>query len=293
MDRFTGLTVFVKAVDLGSFSAAAEALQMSSQLVGRHIKELEQRLGVRLLNRTTRRQSLTGFGHTFYERACIILAEIEAAEGLAAETRAIPTGRLRISAPVSFGVHILAAQLPAYMTQYPQVQVDLKLSNRLVDLTEEGFDAVFRIGELEDSRFVAKRLAPYELVLCAAPSYLNEKPVIMHPMDLVNHECLVYAHTALRTHWSFTGHDGLIEVPVSSRLIVDHGEPLLRAALAGMGVLLQPLELVGPALANGQLVQLLPDFSVPARPTHILYAADRQITPKLRSFIDFSVNRFA
>lgn len=293
MDRFTSLLVFVKAVDTGSFSAAAEVLNMSSQLVGRYIKELEHRLGVRLLNRTTRRQSLTGFGQTFYERACIILEEVEAAENLAAETRIVPTGRLRISVPVSFGMYILAAQLPIYLKRYPQVQVDLKLSNRLVDLTEEGFDVIFRVGELSDSRLIAKKLAPYKLVLCAAPSYINEHSAITHPNDLVNHECLVYAHTELRTHWTFIRNDECFVVPVSSRLIVDHGEPLLRAALAGMGVLLQPYELVGPALAGGQLVELLPEFKVPERQMHILYAPDRRITPKLRSFIDFSIEKFS
>lgn len=292
MDRFTSLNVFVKAVDLGSFSAAAETLQMSSQLVGRHIKDLEQHLGVRLLNRTTRRQSLTDFGQRFYERSLIILAEIDAAENLAAETRATPTGRLRISAPVSFGLHLLSPRLSDYMRRYPEVDIDLRLNNRLVDLIDEGFDAVFRVGELTDSRLVARTLAPYRLVLCAAPDYLARMPPIHQPMDLIHHTCLVYSHTELRTHWTFQGSGGDIVVPVSGRLMVDHGEPLLQAALGGMGVLLQPAELVSKALATGRLVPLLPDFQVPTRPMHIIYASDGRITPKLRSFIDFAVEAF-
>ncbi|WP_330985107.1 MULTISPECIES: LysR family transcriptional regulator [Enterobacterales] len=292
MDRLTGLQVFVKVVDMGSISAAAEAMQMSSQLAGRYVKDLEQRIGVSLLNRTTRRQSLTDFGQTFCERARIILAEVEAAENLAAEAQAQPTGRLRISAPVSFGMHILAPALPVYMKLYPQVTVDLKLNNRLVDLTDEGFDAVFRVGELSNNRLIARPLAPYRLVLCASPGYLSDCPPLDHPSDLTRHECLVYSHTELRTHWTFLSGNESITVPVTGRLMVDHGEPLLQAAVAGMGIMLQPAELVSRELSSGALVALFTEFKVPVRPMHVLYSPDRQMTPKLRSFIDFAVKMF-
>jgi DNA-binding transcriptional LysR family regulator len=292
MDRLASMEVFVKAVELGSFSAAADALQMSPQLVGKHVQVLEQRLGVRLLHRTTRRQSLTDFGHTFYERAKLILAEVDTAESLAAETRAVPSGRLRINAPVSFGMHTLAPRLPDYMKAFPQVAVELTLANRAVDLVDEGYDAVFRVGELPDSGLIARPLAPYRLVLCAAPAYLSGQPPIRTPADLQQHECLTFAHTELRTHWTFDGPDGRAVVPVSSRLMVDHGEPLLCAALAGLGIVLQPLELVREALRTGQLVPLLPDHRVPTRPLHLLHAPDRRVTPKLRSFLDFAVAEF-
>jgi len=292
MDRLTSLAVFVKAVDLGSFSAAATALQMSSQLVGKHVQGLESRLGVRLISRTTRRQSLTDFGRAFYERARIILAEVDAAENLAAEARAVPTGKLRINAPVSFGMHTLAGRLPDYMKQFPQVEVELTLSNRSVDLIDKGYDAVFRVGVLSDSGLIARPLAPYRLVLCAAPQYLAKHPPLMTPSDLQAHDCLGFTHTELRTQWTFDGPDGRVVVPVSGRLMVDHGEPLLCAALAGLGILLQPLELVRGAIADGRLVELLPNFKVPPRPLHILYAPDRRITPKLRSFLDFAVEAF-
>lgn len=292
MDRITGLQVFVKVVDMGSISAAAEALQMSSQLAGRYVKHLEQRIGVSLLNRTTRRQSLTDFGRTFCERARIILAEVEAAESLAAEAQAQPTGRLRISAPVSFGMHILAPLLPEYMKRYPHVEVDLKLNNRLVDLIEEGFDAVFRVGELTNNRLIARKLASYRLVLCASPDYLLRSPPLNTPSDLIQHECLVYSHTELRTHWTFKSGNENFTVPVSGRLMVDHGEPLLQAAIAGMGIMLQPVELVDAALKRGALQALLPEFQIPERPMNILYGPDRQMTPKLRSFIDFAVEVF-
>jgi len=292
MDRLTSLSVFVKSVDLGSFSAAGEALQMSSQRVGKHVQALEARLGVRLLTRTTRRQSLTDFGRAFYERARIILAEVDAAENLAAETRALPTGKLRVNAPVSFGMHTLAPRLPEFMKKHPKVDVELTLSNRAVDLVDEGYDVVFRIGTLSDSGLIARPLAPYRLTLCAAPSYLAEHPPLNSPRDLQVHACLGFTHTELRTHWTFDGPEGRVVVPVSSRLMVDHGEPLLCAALAGLGILLQPVELVREALIEGTLIELLPEYKVPTRPMHLLYAPDRRVTPKLRSFIEFSLDAF-
>jgi len=292
MDRFTSMSVFAKAAELGSFSSAAEALQMSPQLVGKHVQLLEQSLGVRLLNRTTRRQSLTDIGRIFYERVKIILAEVEAAENLVAQTRTVPSGRLKVNAPVSFGMHTLATRLPEYLKAYPQVAVDLSLSNRAVDLIDEGYDAVFRIGELGDSGLIALPLAPYRLVLCAAPSYLADNPPITVPADLKHHECLGFAHTELRAEWAFDGPAGRVAVKVSGRFLGDHGEVLLAAAVAGVGIMLQPVELVQGELDRGTLVAILPEYRPPSRPLHLLYAPDRRVTPKLRSFLDFAREQF-
>lgn len=286
------MVVFVRATELGSFSAAADSLAMSSQLVGKQVQKLEQHLGVQLLHRTTRRQSLTDFGRTFYERCKTILAEIDAAESLAAEAQAAPTGRLRINAPVSFGMNTLAPVLPDYMKAHPDVSVELTLNNRTIDLVDEGYDVVFRVGELSDSGLVGRALAPYHLVLCAAPDYLRRRPAPKTPSDLADHDCLGFSLTELRSHWSFEGPSGRVLVPITSRLTVDHGEPLLCAAKAGLGVLLQPLEVVRGALESGDLVALLPDYPPPPRPLHALYAPDRRMTPKLRSFLDFAVERF-
>ncbi|MBD9517359.1 LysR family transcriptional regulator [Pseudomonas sp. PDM22] len=292
MDRLEQMATFVRAVELGSFSAVAEELQMSSQLVGKQVKMLEQHLGLSLLNRTTRRQSLTDFGRAFYQRAKLILADMEAAESLAAVTRGTPSGRLRINAPVTFGMRVLSPRLLEYMVRYPQVAVDLTLSNDLVDLVNDGYDVVFRIGELADSRLKAVPLAPYRLVLCAAPAYLARRPAILAPEDLSQHECLGFAVSDGRSSWTFDGPDGRIEVPITSRLTINQGDPLLAAAVAGLGVVLQPQELVGDALRSGTLVQLLPQYSVPTSPMHILYAPDRRLTPKLRSFLDFAIAAF-
>ena len=293
MDRLLSMNVFAKAVEAGSFSAAGEALMMSSQLVGKHIQSLEQHLGVRLINRTTRRHHVTEAGFAFYERVKIILAEVEAAEGMAAMSGGTPRGRLRINAPVTFGVHALAKRLPEYLAMYPDVSIDMLLSNRYVDLIDEGIDVAFRVGELPDSGLIARALAPYRLRLCASPSYLANRPAITHPNDLAQHECLGFSHTELRTRWTFEDKTGeAISVSITGKLMVDSGEALLMAARAGLGILLQPCELVRDELATGRLVQLLADYPVAARPFHLLHAPDRRMTPKLRSFIDFAIAAF-
>ncbi|MEG0677419.1 MAG: LysR family transcriptional regulator [Comamonas sp.] len=293
MDRLTQMATFVKTVELGSFSAAADDLNLSPQLVGKQVKMLEQHLGVSLLNRTTRRQSLTDFGSAFYQRAKMILADMQAAENLAAVTRGTPTGRLRINAPVTFGMRTLSPRLLEYMVKYPQVSVDLTLSNEMVDLVDDGYDVVFRIGELADSGLKAIALAPYRMVLCASPSYLARRPPLTSPWDLQQHECLGFSFSDGRSHWSFDGPDGRVDVPITSRLTINQGDPLLAAAVAGLGVMMQPIELVKDALRDGTLVSLLAQYSVPVSPMHNLYAPDRRLTPKLRSFLDFSIEAFA
>ena len=292
MDRLTSIEIFVKAVESGSFTAAGEALNMSSQLVGKHVRALEQDLGVKLLNRTTRRQHLTDVGRNFYDRARNILAEMEAAKSLAHEVRAVPTGTLRVSASVSFGVNALAKVLPLYMQANPEVNIEMSLTNRTVDIIDEGFDAVFRVGELADSGLIGRRLRPYRLVLCASPHYLLQHPPITHPNDLRDHECLGFSFTELRNRWTFQSPDGIITVPVSGHLMVDSGEVLLQAAIAGAGILLQPAELVEKSLRSGELVEVLPDYPVATRPMQFVYAPDKRMTPKMRSFIDFVVAHF-
>ncbi len=172
------------------------------------------------------------------------------------------------------------------------MSLDLTLSNELVDVVDDGYDAVFRIGVLQDSGLKAIPLMPYQLVLCAAPFYLERRLPIKTPWDLQQHECLGFGYSDGRSSWSFDGPEGRIDVPIKSRLTINQGYPLLAAAIAGLGVILQPLELVGDALRNGSLVRLLSQYAVPASPLHILYTPDRRMTPKLRSFLDFSVATF-
>lgn len=286
------MRVFVKAVELGSISAAAKALDLSTQLAGKQIRGLEDGLGVKLLHRTTRRQSLTDIGRTFYERALIILAEMEETEALVAETRARPRGRLRISAPITFGSRALAPAIAEYLGNHPDVSVELSLTNRPVDLVEEGYDLAFRSGTLPDSGLMARALAPQRLLLCATPAYLEARGTPLHPTDLRQHECLVFSHTTLRGEWSFDGPDGVVAVPIAGRFVTDNSEALRTAALAGQGIVLQPRELLIDEVRAQRLVQLLPDYEPRPRPMHVVFVRDRRMTPKLRSFLDFAVAKF-
>ncbi|RAT14265.1 LysR family transcriptional regulator [Lonsdalea populi] len=292
MDRLTSMAVYVKAVELGSFTAAANVLTMSPQLVGKHVSVLEQHLGVRLLNRTTRQHSLTEAGQHFYARAKIILDEVDAAESFAEEARITPRGRLKINAPVTFGINALTQKLPIFLNQYPDITVELTLTNRWVDLIDEGYDAVFRVGELADSGLMARTLAPYRLIICASPCYLASAPPLRVPEDLLKHECLIFTHTSLRTMWRFEGREGSVSIPVNGRLQLNSGEALIGAALAGFGVVIQPSELVIPHIASGRLTVVLPNYSIPTRPFHLMYAPDRRVTPKLRSFLEFATEHF-
>ncbi|KHN92591.1 LysR family transcriptional regulator [Pectobacterium actinidiae] len=292
MDRLTSMAIYVKAVELGSFSAAADAMNLSAQLVGKHVAALEHHLGVRLISRTTRQHSLTEAGHHFYERAKIILAEVEIAESFAEEVRVVPRGRLKINAPVTFGINALAPLLPLFLEEHPEISVEMTLTNRKVDLIDEGYDAVFRVGALADSALMAKSLAPYQLLLCAAPDYLKKALSLEKPEDLLQHECLIFTHTSLRTQWEFDGPEGHVSLPVSGRLLLDSGEALVSAALSGFGIAMQPTELVWPHIVAGRLEHVLPEYSVPSRPLHVMYAPDRRLTPKLRSFLDFSTRHF-
>jgi DNA-binding transcriptional LysR family regulator len=294
MDRLTSMAVFVKAADSGSFAAAASALGLSAQMVGKHVRALETRLGARLLNRTTRRQSLTELGALFYERCKLVLAEADSADDLAADLRAIPRGRLRVNAPVNFGTHRLVPMLVRYLRQYPEVTLDLNLSDRIVDLVEEGYEAVIRISPLADSTLIARSLAPYQLVACASPAYLAERGTPVVPADLARHECLGFAYWARPPagEWQFTGADGAHTVRVGSRLSINNGQALRAAALEGFGIILLSYELLDDDLAAGRLVRILPGYEPPSRPMHILFAPDRKPTPKLRSFIDFVVATF-
>lgn len=292
MDRLACMTVFVKSVEQGSISLAANELNLSPQLAGKQLRMLEASLGVKLLNRTTRRQSLTDSGRVFYERAKNILEELAEAETLVAQTRSTPRGRLRISAPITFGSHALAPELPEYAKDHPEVTVDLNLTNRTVDLVEEGFDVAFRTGDLADSALQSRRLRPLRLVLCAAPAYLKTAGTPSTPEELRHHECLLFSHTSMRKEWLFHGPQGTTTIAIKGRFSTDSGEALRAAAVAGMGLILQPEELVREDIKAGRLLPLLSDFRSPDRQLHLLYPPDRQMTPRLRSFLDFAVRKF-
>ncbi|GAB7542475.1 LysR substrate-binding domain-containing protein [Cupriavidus sp. 8B] len=294
MDRLTSMAVFVKTADTGSFAAAALAFGISSQMAGKHVNYLEERVGASLLNRTTRRQSLTEIGKIFYERCKTLLADAEAAESVAQELSASPRGKLRITAPVTFGAFSLVPVVTRYLRTHPDVQVDLTLTDRFVDLIDEGFEAAIRLGSLPDSSLIARPLMPYRLLPCASPAYLAEHGAPQTPQALSGHECLGFAYSSQppASEWHFAGKDGKpLTVPVRSRFQANDIKALIAAALDGFGIILGPEVAVKGALASGQLVRILAEYEAPSRPMHVVFAASR-VTPKLRSFIDHVVAEF-
>ncbi len=291
MDRLTSMAVFVKAMDLGSFTAAANVLGMSSQMVGKHVGLLEGRLGAQLLRRTTRRQGLTDLGQVFYERSRAILAEAEAAEALLHDLSTTPRGRLRVSAPINFGACRVAPLVTQYLRAYPEMEIELSLTDRYVDMVDEGFDAVFRLGPLGDSTLVSRELAPHRQVTCASPAYLAAHGEPSRPEDLAMHACLGYVNWSSLPYaeWRFTRGGQVHAVTVRSRFQVNDGRVLRTAALEGNGINLQPEAVVREDLDAGRLVQVLSDYAAPSRPLYLLFPTRRAQTAKLRTFIDMAV----
>ncbi len=291
MDLFRAMRTFVTTVQAGSMNAAACQLGISPALVGQHVAGLENRLGTRLLNRTTRRQSLTGFGEGYYEQCLDILHRVALSDDEADAQQAAPRGRLRITAPVSFGAEVLMPALKSYRAVAPDVALDITLTDRNVDLVEEGIDAAFRIGMLADSNVIARQLAPYRMMICAAPSYLDRVGPPSHPKDLELHEAIGFTPAA-QTAWRLTKNDETVEVTPSRHITVNSGHAVRMAACAGLGLILQPAILVAADIRNRTLEQLFPDWELPERSMSLLYYRDRHMTPRLRSFISFAVKAF-
>ncbi|HEU4846079.1 MAG TPA: LysR family transcriptional regulator [Burkholderiaceae bacterium] len=291
MDKLRSMAIFVAVVDAGSFTAVAARFQLSPVMVGKHIAQLEQTLGARLLTRTTRRQSLTEIGQQYVEQCRAILAQIAAAETGAAAMRAGARGRLKITAPVSFGAEWLSPAVTDYLGRYPEVSVDLNLNDRTVDLVDEGYDLAVRIGKLEDSTMVARALFPYAMVICAAPAYLARRGTPRTPDELAQHECLDFMHWPHAIRWRLRGEQGANTVP-PSRFRANNGQALRTAALHGFGIVMQAEVLLAQDIAAGRLVPILEDYVPQARPMHLVYPRGRQATPKLTTFIDFMLERF-
>lgn len=288
------MAVFVEVVAGGSLATAAERLGMSPTMAGKHLNSLEASLGVTLLHRTTRRHRLTEAGALYLERCRDILARVAAAGDAASSLRGEPVGLLRIGAPQSFGITRLASALPGFLRRYPGVRVELVLADASIDMLRDGLDVAFCVGPLADSSLVARRLpAFYQMVVCAAPSYLAERGVPATPLDLLSHDCLGHTRWGPRYPWTFHAPDGPVEVPVTYKLRIDSGLALREAALAGGGVILQPLSLVKDDLESGRLVKLFADFQLRGRDLYLLYARDPSSPMKVQAFIDFALTYFS
>jgi DNA-binding transcriptional LysR family regulator len=289
LDRLTGMQVFARVSALGSLSAAARALGMSQTMVTKHMAALEARLGTKLLHRTTRRLTLTEAGRRYLEAAERILGEVEEADAAASAETLEPRGTLRLNAPVSFGVREIAPLIPQFAARHPDLTIDLGLNDRAVDLIEEGWDLVVRIGRMDDSTMVARRLAPCNMIVCAAPRYLDNHGTPRTIADLAEHNCLGYtlSRSVGADRWLF-GRERTIAAPVRGNLKANNGDALVAAAVAGQGIVYQPTFLVAREIAADLLVPIRLDQ--PALALDGIFAAypsDRRPPAKIRVFIDF------
>lgn len=288
MDRLTSMAVFVKAVDLGSFAAAAAALDLSAPMVGKHVRYLEERLGVRLINRTTRRQSITEFGRAYYERCRIVLAEAEAADSLVVEQLSQPRGRLRVTMPALLGKHCIAPILLELTQHYPELELDLSFSDRIVDLAEDGYDLAIRTGNLEDKTGVmARRIARHRMVVCASPSYVEKQGRPRDLDDLDGHHAIVYSRPGWVHSWLFPlqGQPPVAVAP-ANRLRFDDLDAIADAATVGMGLAWLPSWLVRERIQAGSLVPLLSDHPGYLFDNYALWLQTPYLPLKIRLAVD-------
>jgi len=294
VDRLQAITAFVTVVEAGSFARAAERLDASVSAVSRHVAELEAHLDARLLNRTTRRLSLTEAGTTFHERCVQLLADLEEAEQSASQGGATPRGTLKLTCPITYGVRVLAPAIAAFVARHAQVRVDAELSDRAVDLVDEGFDLAVRIGAIRSQFLVARRIGSTALVCCASPGYLARHGTPRAPEDLSRHACLTYEYAPVRNQWRFAAPDGGERaVRVAGPIHANNGRMLVALAAEGAGIACEPDFIVAPEIAGGRLVPVLEDWTAPAMPIHAAYPSRRHLSAKVRAFVDFLAERAA
>ncbi len=292
MDRLSALEVFVKVIEEGSFTRASQVLSVSKSHVSKQVRRLEDRLGARLINRTTRKVSPTDAGRAFYERCVRILEDLNEAERAVGEMQSMPAGTLRMNVPVSFGIRFLGPAVGAFMNKHPSLQVDMRLNDRRVDIVEEGYDLAIRVGNLASSSLIARRLAWSRMVLCGAPSYLSRRGRPTHPQELRDHDCLLYHYLSTGSSWHFAGPEDMV-VRVDGRMTSDNGDAMVAAAVAGVGLVLLPEFLVVDHVRSGQLEALLPMWTGQQLGVWAIYPHSRHLSAKVRLFIDFLVDRFS
>ncbi|KAF1041836.1 MAG: HTH-type transcriptional regulator DmlR [Herbaspirillum frisingense] len=292
MNKLREIECFIAVAELGSFVKAADALGISKAAVSRTVLELEARLGSRLMQRTTRRLSLTEAGTLYLERCKQIVAALEEADDLLSAGAANPAGLLRINAPLTFGVLHLAPLWPMFLERHPGVALDITLSDRIVDIIDEGFDMAIRIARLSDSTLVHRKLTTTNLQVCASPAYLEKYGTPRHPHDLAQHQAICYSYNASKDEWQFTGAEGPVSVKVNSRMHVNNGDSCVAAALGGIGITRQPTFMIDQHLRNGQLVPLLTDYTSPELGIYAVYPSRAHLPAKVRAMLDFLSEAF-
>jgi DNA-binding transcriptional LysR family regulator len=285
------MATFVKVVESGGFSAAARALGISPSMVTTHVRALEERLAVRLLNRSTRKVSLTEAGHAYYERCLQILTDVEEAERIAEALQSTPRGTLRLNTSVAIPP-FLAPVIAEFVSLYPEVSVNLAMTDRMIDLVEEGFDLAVRNMSVPDSSLIARCVATYRLVVCGSPGYLAAHGSPREPADLVHHNCLIYSHSAWGSEWRFAGPDGEQSVAVAGNLQANSDNALRLAAVHGQGLALAPSFLLIDEIKSGRLVPVLTEFLQTDHAINAIYPHRRHLSAKVRSFIDLLARRF-
>ena len=293
MDRFEDMSAFVAVVEAGSFTAAAERLDVARSVVSRRVAGLEERLGVQLLRRTTRRINLTDTGRGFYERSAALLADLEEAESAVAQQHGELRGRLKLALPLSFGIRHMLDPLAEFGREHPRVSFELDFNDRRVDLLQEGVDLALRIGRLSDSNLIARKLFDARTVVCASPGFLEQHGTPQHPDELSNLPCLVYSNLAEPDRWVCRdADDRRVEVQVDVAMRASSGDFLCGAAAEGMGIVMQPTFIASDLIAAGRLVPLLTDFQWPVTPAYAVYPPTRHLSYRVRELIDFLADRF-
>src|SRR5499426_1122657 len=284
MDRMTSMATFVKVVESSGFSAAARTLGMSPSMATAHVQSLEERLGVRLLNRSTRRVSLTEVGHAYYERCLQILADADDADLIAQALQSTPRGTLRLNTSIAIPP-LLAPVIAEFAALYPEISINLTMTDRMIDLVEEGFDLAVRNMSVPDSSLVVRRVATYRFVVCGAPGYLAGRVIPRQPADRVHHNCLVYSHSAWGNEWRFAGPDGEQSVAVAGDLQANSDNAIRLAAVHGQGLALAPSFLLIDEIKSGRLVPVLTEFLQAEHPINAIYPHRHHLSAKVRSFL--------
>lgn len=294
MDRLQSMRAFVRVVEHGSFARAARALDVSDTVVTRLVADLENHLGTRLLNRTTRKLSLTETGETYLERVRQILQDVEDADAVATSMAGTPSGTLRISSSISFGRAQLSSLLPQFAAAYPQIVMDVSFLDRSVDLVEEQFDAAILIGNLQqfDSTMIARQLGVSQTLLVASKGYIKKHGMPKRPEELARHQCLTYPFLKVRHQWTLHGAKGRVDVPITSRVVTNSPDLMREFALADMGIFILPSFAVKDDLSSGHLVRVLPEYHLDRLPILLVYPSRRLLSSKVRVFVDFMAAQF-
>jgi DNA-binding transcriptional LysR family regulator len=293
MDRFESMRIFAKVVEASSFTTASAGLGLSTSMVSQHVKQLEERLGGRLLNRTTRRMSLTEVGRAYYDRCKRLLSDLEEAESAVGQMQGTPRGELRVNATPVFGVLHLAPALADFATRFPSISVEVMLSDRIVDLVDEGFDLAVRVEPLPDSSLATRQIASCRMVICGAPAYFKKHGPPRTPADLANHNCLTFTGASYMRAWHLVSSKAeALDVSPKGNLRSNNAAVLLWAALEGQGLVAMPDYMVGDALTSGTLLTVLDDYAPPPLAIRAVYPHSRHLSAKVRTFVDFLAARF-